>query len=125
LVDGAVYEWLLDTVTPADGIEGYGTIAYRHPAQLDFPGNSSVLIWDLQAGVPNQPWINVDYIDLAFVLTFSDGGVPNPVLTPIGSFPISISPVPEPSTMVLALAGCVAVWCARVRAAVCESIVQR
>lgn len=105
LVDGAVYAWVLDTVTSADGVEGYGSVGYRHPAQADFFGNSSVLIWDLFLDEPNQPWINVEYIDLAYKLTFSDGGVEHPSLTPISSLPKPLLLVSEPPTdLLLAIA---------------------
>jgi len=106
LVDGAVYEWVLDTVTPADGVEGSGSVFYRHPDQPDIAGNSSVLVWDLDAASPTQPWINVASIDLAYRLTFSDGGEAHPDLPSLGTLPVAAaSSVPEPATSALMLLG--------------------
>jgi hypothetical protein len=87
LIDGQTYSWVIDTVTTADGIEGYGVIGYRHPDQPDFPGNSSVLVYDLETNSPNQPWINVSYIDLAYRMEFVNGGVTNPVHEVIRTLP--------------------------------------
>lgn len=105
LVDGETYAWVLDTVDTADGTEGYGFISYRHPLQPDFPGNSTVMVFDLDTNTSNQPWINVSYIDLAYRLSFADGGIPDPVLPVIRSLPSS---VPEPSTLDLFAAGLLA-----------------
>lgn len=87
LVDGVEYSWVLDTVMPTDGIEGYGQVGYRHPAQADIAGNSSVLVWDLDTMQANQPWINIDYIDLAYRITFLDGGISHPALPSLEELP--------------------------------------
>lgn len=105
LVDGAVYSWILDTISTADGIEGYGSVGYRHPAQVNIFGNSSVLVQDLELEVPNQPWINVDYIDLVYRLTFSDGGISNPSHTVLEHLPSAPEAISEPDSVQLFVAG--------------------
>ena len=97
--------------------EGSGHPTYRgHGPQSDigiptnqtFAGNSSVLVWDLETGSPNQPWINEESIDLAYQLTFSEGGVASPNLPTLRTLPVSSvssAPVPEPETYALLFAG--------------------
>jgi hypothetical protein len=103
LVDGQTYAWVVDTVTTADGVEGYGFISYRHPDQPDFPGNSTVLVYDLETNAPNQPWINVSYIDLAYRMEFADGGVSNPDHQVIRSLPTlhNGSSIPELTSLTI------------------------
>lgn len=103
LIDGAIYAWILDTVSTSDGIEGYGSISYRHPAQVNFLGNSSVLVWDLDLNQPVNNWINIAEIDLAYRLEFANGGIAVPIHNTLAVFPYI--PVPEPSTLLLLLAG--------------------
>jgi hypothetical protein len=100
-----VYEWVIDTVSAADGIEGWGSIAYRHPALPNLTGNSSVLVWDLETNTAVQQWNNVDTIDLAFRMTFADGGVARPELPALGTLPFVPIPVPEPGTWALMALG--------------------
>lgn len=101
LVDGVTYAWVLDTVTTVDGLEGYGFVSYRHPDQPDFPGNSTVLVYDLEANRPLNTWGNVSDIDLAYRMEFADGGIPTPEHVVIRSIATSFDSVPEFASLII------------------------
>jgi hypothetical protein len=101
LVDGAVYEWVLDAVTPANGIEGYGVVRTGQPGY----GNATFMNYDLVRGGLDS-FSNDANISLAFELTFSDGGVANPNLVSLGTLPQTALPsTPLPAALPLFATG--------------------
>ncbi len=107
LIDGQTYAWILDSVSAADGFQGFGYVGSRHPQQADFHGGALLANFDLEKGALDQPWLYVSQLDFAYQMDFSPGGVASPDLNVTRTLPSAS--VPEPSTLALMILGLVSV----------------
>lgn len=106
LEDGRTYAFVLDAVSPFDGIEGWAALRTTTTA----PGRLLARTYETAINQPADPygWLAISDPQLAYRMVFEDGGIENPLHDSLGRLDGNRTapfPVPEPSSWALMISG--------------------